>query len=149
MHAFEPAIDTFECLKRNIEDWHLTEKVTVYSNALSSRSESVKIAAGWGRRSVSRKIIGRGSTPAISIDSLGIANVMFLKIDVEGYEEKVLSGAFVTIERCRPFVMMEVKEHEEINSAHPFRASELLLSRGYKILQKIGVPSIDWLYAPL
>jgi FkbM family methyltransferase len=149
VHAFEPAPDTFECLKRNIDDWHLTDKVTAYPNALSCRAEGVKVGASWGRRSVSRKIIGSGSTPAISIDSLGLTNVMFLKLDVEGYEEKVLTGAFRTIDRCRPFILMEVKEHEEAKAARPFAASELLLSRGYRIIRKIGDPSIDWLYAPV
>jgi FkbM family methyltransferase len=148
VHAFEPAADTFECLKRNIQDWHLTEKVTVYCSALSSQPENVKVAAGWRRRSISRKVIGRGSIPAITIDSLGLGKVTFLKLDVEGYEEKVLIGGLSTIGRCRPYIMMEVKEHEEMNAARPFAAHELLLSHRYKILQKIGSPSIDWLYAP-
>ena len=34
-----------------------------------------------------------------------------------------------------------------MHAARPFGAHELLLSHGYKILQKIGSPSIDWLYA--
>jgi FkbM family methyltransferase len=37
----------------------------------------------------------------------------FIKIDVEGYEEKVIAGAEETIERCRPILYVEIPKNRE------------------------------------
>lgn len=47
-------------------------------------------------------------TPMVSIDSLGLQRLDFLKIDVEGMELEVLRGARATLERCKPIVMAEM-----------------------------------------
>ena len=47
-------------------------------------------------------------TPMVSIDSLGLERLDFLKADVEGMELDVLRGARATLERCKPIVMAEV-----------------------------------------
>lgn len=43
----------------------------------------------------------------ITIDSLNLCNVGFMKIDVEGFEEKVLRGAADTIRFCKPTLYIE------------------------------------------
>ncbi len=43
----------------------------------------------------------------ITIDSLNLDRCDFIKIDVEGMEEKVLRGARQTIERCQPILYVE------------------------------------------
>jgi len=45
--------------------------------------------------------------PMISIDSLSLERVDLIKIDVEGMEEEVLSGAIDTIKRCTPVLFVE------------------------------------------
>jgi len=45
--------------------------------------------------------------PIISLDSLRLTRLDFLKIDVEGMELEVLRGAQGTIARCRPFMLIE------------------------------------------
>jgi FkbM family methyltransferase len=47
-------------------------------------------------------------TPMVSIDSLALDRLDFLKADVEGMELEVLRGARATLERCKPIVMAEV-----------------------------------------
>lgn len=42
------------------------------------------------------------------LDDFGIADVDFIKIDVEGHELEVLKGGAATIERYRPVLLMEV-----------------------------------------
>jgi len=42
-----------------------------------------------------------------TLDSYNFGNVSFMKIDVEGYEEKVLRGGAETITRCRPIMYIE------------------------------------------
>jgi FkbM family methyltransferase len=45
-----------------------------------------------------------------TLDSYGLKNVGFIKIDVEGHEEKVLDGAMLTITRDRPNLLIEIEE---------------------------------------
>ncbi len=53
------------------------------------------------------------------IDSLNLERLDFLKIDVEGTELKVLTGANKTIERCKPFIMAE-HIHAKVDALEPF-----------------------------
>jgi len=43
----------------------------------------------------------------LTIDSLGLARLDLIKVDVEGMEREVLDGARHTIERCRPIIVVE------------------------------------------
>ena len=47
------------------------------------------------------------TVPMRTIDSLGLARLDLLKVDVEGMELEVLRGALETIERCRPVIIAE------------------------------------------
>jgi FkbM family methyltransferase len=96
VHAFEPAPDTFECLRRNIEEWGITERVTSYPQALSSREENVNVSARWGKLSVSRKITGydwtggqiKNDNSANDIRDVDLSKVHYLSgpFGVEGAE---------------------------------------------------------------
>ena len=48
------------------------------------------------------------NTPAISLDSLNLDRLDFIKIDAEGWEHKVLLGAEKTIERFKPAIFIEL-----------------------------------------
>lgn len=50
---------------------------------------------------------GTEQVPVVSIDSLGLAQCHFIKVDVEGMEEDVLAGATQTVARCRPVLYVE------------------------------------------
>ena len=54
--------------------------------------------------------IGKGGdkAPLVTIDSFGIQQVSFIKIDAEGYEEQVLAGALQTIMQSKPVILMEI-----------------------------------------
>jgi FkbM family methyltransferase len=47
------------------------------------------------------------------LDDFGIADVDFMKIDVEGHEMEVLKGAVKTIEQSRPIILIEVRTVNE------------------------------------
>lgn len=53
--------------------------------------------------------------PRVTLDSLGLQRLDFLKIDVEGMELDVLSGSEQTIGRCRPVISAEADREHQIN----------------------------------
>ena len=66
-------------------------------------------------------------TRLMTIDSLGLARVDFIKIDIEGMELEALLGAAETIRRCLPSLLIEkIKSDED-------RLSEMLITWGYQL----------------
>jgi len=53
------------------------------------------------------------SVDVITLDSLRYQDLVFLKIDVEGWELEVLRGASETIQRCSPVILLEVWDISE------------------------------------
>jgi FkbM family methyltransferase len=55
----------------------------------------------------------------VTLDSLAVTDVGFMKIDVEGHEFEVLEGAYDTISRYRPTILIEVKD-DNLNRVREF-----------------------------
>ena len=71
--------------------------------------------ADEGMRGVSslhrRDIHGRSmKVPLVTVDGLGLRDVTFIKIDVDGHEIPVLHGAAETIKRDQPRLLVEVEQ---------------------------------------
>ncbi|HZN17079.1 MAG TPA: FkbM family methyltransferase [Micromonosporaceae bacterium] len=67
------------------------------------------------------------AVPRLTIDSLGLTDVRFVKMDIEGHELAALRGAERTIRRDLPPVLLELEERLQPVS----RVVELLASWGY------------------
>lgn len=65
----------------------------------------------------------------VSIDSLELNRLDFIKIDVEGMEEEVLEGANKIIARNNPIMMIEIIKSNKIN------IEKLLQINGYKFFE--------------
>jgi FkbM family methyltransferase len=65
-----------------------------------------------GVSSLHRRDIHSASTkvPLVTVDGLGLCDVTFMKIDVDGHEVPVLHGAAETIKRDQPRLLIEVEE---------------------------------------
>lgn len=64
--------------------------------------------ANYGGQGIGmRSDLGTIDVRVETLDSYNFGNVSFMKIDVEGYEEKVLRGGAETITRCRPIMYIE------------------------------------------
>jgi FkbM family methyltransferase len=83
----------------------------------------------------------------LTIDSLQIGRVNFMKIDVEGYERKVIDGAMSTIVRCKPIMVIEVwiNNNQETSLEHTKTLFYDLLDI-YNVEQILNTP--DYLFIP-
>lgn len=78
------------------------------------------------------------TVPRVTIDGLGLSDVRFLKIDVEGHELPALRGAAETIDRDGPVLLIEVEER--IQPVAPI--IDLLDEWGYR---GYVLPEREWL----
>jgi FkbM family methyltransferase len=104
VHAFEPVSAHRECFKRNVT----AENVTLHACALGEREGSVSIRTEPTSSGDSR-VDGDGDIPMVTLDSLDLKDVDFVKVDCEGYELHVLRGAEATLARWRPVIIVEQK----------------------------------------
>lgn len=82
------------------------------------------------------------NVPVVTLDSdvpdrLGEHGLGFLKVDCEGYEEKVLRGAKDTLTRHRPMVIVEQKQ-EHLLGHTPRGAVLYLKGLGYKVVRELS-----------
>lgn len=110
VHAFEPAADHRACWQQNLMSWPM--KATLYPVALGADAGMVGIDTDDPASSGNAHVSTNGTPPTVerrTLDSYTIKHVDLLKIDCEGYEYFVVSGALDTIRRCRPVVVVEQK----------------------------------------
>lgn len=106
--AFEPQKKIYSELVNNLE-LNGCHNVTAYRCALGDRFAEIEMnptaADNEGGAS-----IGKGGDAArmITLDSLNLNNISFLKMDVEDFEYYVLHGAEQTIRRNKPVMIIEV-----------------------------------------
>lgn len=112
--AVEPSPDTFEALEANMAAFGCTN-VDLLNAALGAAPGSVsmgldaKHAAHGNTGARYAEASAKGLIPRVTIDSLALPSLGFLKLDVEGSEPLALLGARATLERCRPIVLYENK----------------------------------------
>jgi FkbM family methyltransferase len=139
---------------------HNSGNITVYHQALSSAEGDATLyipvrdsmpLVGWAS-------LKPGNCPGVdehiqrpikivTLDSLAVADVGFMKIDVEGHEVEVLEGAYDTISRYRPTILIEVKD-DNLN-----RVSEFFAKINYRMtkledwMDKISSPE-NYIFVP-
>jgi FkbM family methyltransferase len=119
VHVFEP-IPWMAALLRQ----KFGRRVNIHEEALSATSGQAilrfprqsKVGAETALASLTEEAL-RGQSDLVELavrtsrlDDHGFDKVGLIKIDVEGHEEAVLSGARGTIERCRPRLIVEIEE---------------------------------------
>ncbi len=114
MHTRASRVDAFEpqpSLARYIRQARLSS-VRVHEVALSDRAGNAHLVVphddGLAHLTPSGQQPGSGlEVVTRSLDSFGLLDVGFIKIDVEGHEMAVLRGALETIQRSRPVLFVE------------------------------------------
>ena len=143
VYCFEPVIKTFNLLKYNMENncsdnYKLFNKglgescKTEYINWISDES-SCGIGLTNNLYSINKNKIGN-KIEVVTIDSLNLDKLDYIKIDVEGYEENIINGGINTIKKCKPIIILECYETFE-----PLvEANIKFVKHKYKSLLEIG-----------
>ena len=136
VHAFEPTPETFGILTRNVQLNRLTN-VECHEIALADRSGMLYLVAGDRPASnstaeASTESEGGVAIPAVTLDefctSNSVANVDFIKVDIEGGELAFFKGGRETLLKHKPTILFESMH---TGPAYPER--EFLRQLGYKL----------------
>jgi FkbM family methyltransferase len=107
--TYEPVPGLFEVLQDNLKG---VDNVTLINKAVGSTNTDLILHVDTKRLSMTSQIPLVESVemvvPCVSLDNEKLANVGFIKIDVEGFELDVLEGATKTINKFRPTMMVEI-----------------------------------------
>jgi FkbM family methyltransferase len=104
------------------------DKVTHYQCALGDDIGEIRMYGGMHSERTGVKC---KTVPVFTIDMFDFDNVDYLKIDVEGFEKKVLIGAQETIARCSPLIVIE-QNHVVLEGDEQYSAKEYLQGIGYR-----------------
>jgi len=112
--AFEPMELFRECFRRNLGD-DLTGRVEVFPYALGATHGEVSMRYNPADSGNTHVVPLGAASPAVqmrTLDSFGFRDVGLLKIDCEGFELQVVSGATELLGACRPVIIVEQKPHK-------------------------------------
>jgi len=135
--AFEPLPALIPHFQINTEDCPNVELIECAVGAECDEVDLVVVADNSGNghvapAGVSGPCVYR--TQMVTIDSLNLHDVDFIKIDVEGFELPVIQGGQRTIQRDRPVMVVEQKPNNaERYGRGQFAAVDLLKSWGYVV----------------
>ncbi len=92
---------------------------------------------------------GGDTVDMITIDSLGLNDISFIKLDIQGSETAAIRGARQTIEITRPFLFLEIEEAQLVQRGSS--AQELvneIISLGYDLLHINNDYPVDFVAIP-
>ncbi len=142
--AFEPLLDVFAILQKNIALNHLENVIAAHNVALGEKNTQAEIMerppANLGGSCL--KESHQGNIVVHHLDGMDFANrIDFVKIDVEGFESSVLKGGLRFFNTHKPVVQIE---------SHPDKYADMqqmMESLNYQRIQQIGVA--DYIFASI
>jgi FkbM family methyltransferase len=117
VHAFEPQRRNFVMLAGNIALNGL-DNVICHQKAVGETMAEIRLpplpppdtSFNFGAVPLGQGTENGEAVPLVTLDSLNLPSCKVIKIDTEGMEPQVLSGAANLIKRCRPFLYVENNE---------------------------------------
>lgn len=135
--AFEPGIETFEMLSRNVRLNNLMDRVRPVNAVLGRSLGSVQFSAGLGTENhvaAATEKENSVSVPMTTLDhELAATPAILLKVDVEGFETEVFGGAENTLKNKK--LQAIVTEHNGLGNRYGFDEAALhahIRSHGFK-----------------
>lgn len=135
--AIEPVLEFRQCLIENIP----AQNLKIEPVALGSVNTTINMIItehNTGHSHVDVASIGSGAIPMITLDSMNLSAIDYIKIDCEGFENNILLGARETIMQNRPIVVIEDKKHKDVGHSDTTSALNTLLSWNAHVIKTIG-----------
>jgi len=146
VYTFEPDPLNFYCLVNNCQ----FPQIIKFNAALSDKGELLSIENTVPSNRGMIKVNNTGINkyiPSMTIDSLELENVKFIQLDIEGFEVNALNGAEKTINKCKPWILLESGDvNNPADLQHIKDVEEKMLSLDYKSMGHIN--RLDVLYIP-
>ncbi len=122
--ALEPDPLHYECLLKNVPEDMETHQLAV-------GQETKMISLSEDDFTQSKRVIGEGRIPMVTVDSLELQDVDLIKIDVEGYEMEVLKGAIETLKQTQ-YLMIELNNNTKKYGSNNIAVEKFIASMGFK-----------------
>jgi len=136
--AIEPSVENFSELRRNVEQNGLTN-VEIVCCAVGSQSTQIGFTSGINGRITDQS----GADHLVEmrpLDSLISHPVDFIKIDVEGYEQRALEGSRNVLAAHRPILLLEFHPHYIARYGGSLQDVLAILSPIYSSIEFFDVP---------
>ena len=160
IYGFEPMIESYEILEKNIKLNNI-ENTIIYNKGVSNKIGTEKflwIANGNpGHSGLDNNPMGRPNhheqcnesieVKTVTIDSLNLEKLDFIKMDIEGYEPLAIEGAMNTIKKCKPIITLEIYKDWSgvVDINYSKELFKNLLDIGYNIHH---IHEADFLFTP-
>ena len=116
----------YECLVKNVSE-------DIETHQLAVGAEEKMISLSQDDFTQSKRVLGEGTIPMVTIDSLQLDDVDMIKIDVEGYEMEVLKGASKTLEHVQ-YLMIELNNNTKKYGSSNIDVEKHIGSLGFKAM---------------
>lgn len=135
--AFEPVSEFRACLQKNVPNPNL-EIIDLALGDTNTTIDMIITPGNTGHSHVDTNSYGQGRIHMVTLDSLQFPTIDYIKIDCEGFENKILHGAKQTIMSSRPIMVIEDKKHQDVGHRDTESALNTLLSWGAQILKTVN-----------
>ena len=128
--AFEPIAENAYCWSKNLAE---AANATLFQCALGDRTDPIYMTQACDINSGSWEVTKSSSllVEQNKLDSFGLQDVDYIKLDVQDYEPEVLFGAIETIYKYKPVVQIEMSTRQCIQ-----RAGTLMCKLGYEPVEQ-------------
>ena len=142
VYCFEPIVELCDYVKL-----YQSEKITVNNVALSDYSGKATLHIPRANNNLvttraslisDRADMEERVVLVETLDSFQLSDVGFIKIDVEGAELSVLKGAYSTIKKNMPVMLVEISSSVIVNSASRSELIGLFNELGYRVSRVQG-----------
>lgn len=137
--AFEPDINNYNCLVKNLEEFYNNKFICNYG--LSNKNCKKDLIVDKKQNSGANQIIEGNSIDVRTFDSIyklllpfNLFRKILIKIDVQGHELEVVEGMTNFIKEYKPIIIVE----QFLDGKEDLRATEYCQSLGMKIVDKVN-----------